>query len=810
MRKFIIALSLLAFCFAADFNARENSFFGVYGKQAAVMGRVDGSSMEFWVYPYKIAHRFRFLVSEGGREISPYPYLSSFSITPEVFTRKFVHQDWVIKETAFSSLEHPLIYLVYEINAIKPLELVFTFHPDLLPMWPGCIGGKFSYWDKRGGYVIAEGSWKTFALLGFPPSGRGLKLPAHSLPGEDLKYVTHLDAGKHTLVIPITAGNMKPEMLFKRIKRTSWEEALKERKTKIQSLRQSLLQVEAQDPRFTKAMRWAVLNLHLALVKNPLVGEGLVAGYGLSGEGQRPGFAWFFGGDGSINSMAALDAGDFALVKQEIKFLFKYQRKDGKIPHEISQGMSPSQWFSKYGFGFFHGDTTLYFVVLLGDYLKRTGDLRFIRKYAGKIYRAMSWMLYADQDDDGLVESEKAGVGAAEVGPMRQKMKTDILLAGLSVRAWESLAYIWKALKFRRNAVVSSKFAKKARENFERLFWDEENSFYFYGLKDPKHSIKELSAWPSVPMSMGCVEEKHGTMAARTLASPWLSTDWGVRFLASLSNFYDPTSYNNGAVWPFLTGFSSLALYNYANPYHGFSLLQASMNIILDGDYGAGTEVLNGDLYAPLEESVPNQIWSSATPIMAFVRGLLGFSPNVPARRIILKPSIPLYWRFLKVKNLRVGGGSLDLTYRRTGWKVEITLDLHGLKGYSVEVRPEIAGEMTNQEGKKVKSFSFPALSSDKESLKVKFTVSNFLFPFVRVKPRPGSAPSAPIISFLKKDGQKFILGVWGKGKATVFVLTDRKLQCPGARLEKIRTIYRVALSFPDRWELKELGCSLR
>ncbi len=809
MRKFVLGLFLLSFSFSANFKARENSFFGVYGKQAAVMGKVNGSAMEFWIYPYKVAHRFRFSVREEEREISPYPYLFSFSITPEVLHRKFVYQDWVIKETAFASLEHPLIYLVYEVEALKPLDLIFTFHPDLTPMWPGCIGGKFSYWDKRGGYIIAEGSWRTFALMGFPPAGQGLRLPAHTLPGGDLKYIIHLEAGKHTLPIPITAGNLKPEGLFKRIERTSPQEAINGRKAKLQDLRKSLLQVEAQDPRFTKAMEWAVLNLHLALVKNPMAGEGLVAGYGLSGEGQRPGFAWFFGGDGSINSMAALDAGDFALAKKEIKFLFKHQRKDGKIPHEISQGLPPSRWFSEYGFGFFHGDTTLYFIALLGDYLKRTGDLRLLRKYAGKIYRAMSWMLSADKDNDGLVESGIAGVGAAEVGPMRQKMKTDILLAGLSVKAWESLTYIWKALKFRRNAVLASKFARKAKESFERFFWDGENSFYFYGLKDPKHPIKELSAWPSVPMSMECVEEKHGTEAGKTLASPWLSTDWGVRFLSSLSNFYEPTSYNNGAVWPFLTGFSSLALYKYGNPYHGFSLLQASMNLILDGDYGAAPEVLNGNLYVPLEESVPNQIWSNATPIMAFVRGLLGFSPDAGARKIVLKPSLPLYWRFLRVRNLRIAQGSLDFTYRRKGRKVEITLELHRLKGYSVEVEPALAGDITDRDGKKVKGFTFPALTSEEENLRIKFTVSDFFYPFVRVRPRPGSPSSAPIISFLRRDGKNYIMGVWGKDRATVFILTDKKPRCSGGSLEKIRTIYRLAIPFKNRWELKELLCSL-
>jgi len=35
-------------------------------------------------------------------------------------------------------------------------------------------------------------------------------------------------------------------------------------------------------------------------VDNPLLGKGMVAGLGASGSSGRPGFGWFFGGDGEI------------------------------------------------------------------------------------------------------------------------------------------------------------------------------------------------------------------------------------------------------------------------------------------------------------------------------------------------------------------------------------------------------------------------------------------------------------------------------------------------------------------------------
>jgi len=83
------------------------------------------------------------------------------------------------------------------------------------------------------------------------------------------------------------------------------------------------------------------------MVNNPYLGTGLVAGYRTSGESQRPGFAWFFGRDSFWTSFALNSAGDFANARTALEFIGKYQREDGKIPHEISQGANFVQWFKR-------------------------------------------------------------------------------------------------------------------------------------------------------------------------------------------------------------------------------------------------------------------------------------------------------------------------------------------------------------------------------------------------------------------------------------------------------------------------------
>jgi len=55
--------------------------------------------------------------------------------------------------------------------------------------------------------------------------------------------------------------------------------------------------VDLPDQDLQTAYDWSRVSLIEGLVSNPTMGDGLIAGYRASGEGYRPGFAWFFGRD---------------------------------------------------------------------------------------------------------------------------------------------------------------------------------------------------------------------------------------------------------------------------------------------------------------------------------------------------------------------------------------------------------------------------------------------------------------------------------------------------------------------------------
>ena len=95
--------------------------------------------------------------------------------------------------------------------------------------------------------------------------------------------------------------------------------------------------LELPDAALEQAYDWARISTIQGLVTNQYLGTGLVAGYRTSGTSQRPGFAWFFGRDSFWRSFALNAEGDYATARTAIDFICKYQRQDGKVPHEISE-----------------------------------------------------------------------------------------------------------------------------------------------------------------------------------------------------------------------------------------------------------------------------------------------------------------------------------------------------------------------------------------------------------------------------------------------------------------------------------------
>jgi glycogen debranching enzyme len=145
-------------------------------------------------------------------------------------------------------------------------------------------------------------------------------------------------------------------------------------------LQERTVSITTPDGRLDESFAWAKVGMDKGMATNPLLGTGLLAGFRTSGESERPGYAWFFGRDALWTALALDACGDFPAARTALAFLKRYQRADGKIPHEVSQSASLVPWFTDYPYPWNSADATPLYVIAHADHWRTTGDRAFLKE----------------------------------------------------------------------------------------------------------------------------------------------------------------------------------------------------------------------------------------------------------------------------------------------------------------------------------------------------------------------------------------------------------------------------------------------
>src|SRR5574341_797906 len=148
-------------------------------------------------------------------------------------------------------------------------------------------------------------------------------------------------------------------------------------------------------------------------------------------------------------------------------------------------------------------------------------------------------------------------------------------MSGVWVRALEVMPDLAGAAGDRRTQEEARRLHDRAIATLRDKLWLPEERRYAFALLEGGKLSPELTVWPATAMSFGLFDEDRGAATAISLARAALLTDWGGRALASTSALFDPLHYNNGTVWPFVTGWQSLGLYRYHHATAAFAALSA-------------------------------------------------------------------------------------------------------------------------------------------------------------------------------------------------------------------------------------------
>jgi glycogen debranching enzyme len=784
--------------------ARAGTYLGETGRRAALFGDETGN-FEAWTWPVKLVRdlSFAFRIPEYDEPIEARTVAQRVVVQPAYKTIVYSHATFTVRAHVFAPLEEPGALILLDVETVRPLEVLVRLHADFNLQWPGGFGGQHIGWnEERRGFQLVQGGVGTISgVVASPAATAGTQHAAHDAPAFGSQFRMAIDtalARTHFLPVVIAGGIMPRD--------SSWAVAdrlvanakglIEAKAAYYESLRTAQVSVVTPDEPLNQAFEWAKVSLDRQRACNPDLGCGLVAGYGKAGAGNfRPGFGWYFGGDAAINSFAMDALGQFDLVREGLTFLGTYQRADGKIPHELSHAAKRLPWFTDYPYTWYHGDTTPYWILAAVEYWRASGDQSWIDATWPRLRLAYEWSRRTDTDGDGLMENPVAGAGAIEVGNLQDALHTDIYLAGVWVSALEGLRDLARA---RGDSVLAGEVAAlhaRARRSLEERFWMEPSGRYAFALlKDASGQIRlndALTAWPATAIAFGQLDAVRASRMMAQVSGADMATDWGVRTLDRRHPFYEPLHYNNGAVWPFVTGFASWAQYRARRGWAGFDLLRDVAQTGTDFALGVQPELMSGAFYRPLDTAMPDQFFSTSMIVSPLLRGLLGYRVEAATCRVRLSPQLPAMWDSITVHRLPAGCGTLDLDVRRSTGAVTVALRQNGgSRPIDVTLSPSLplgatvegvtaAGRVVRYEVRQTLhdlSPEFEVRVRGAVEVRLRYRGGAELVP-ADVRPRPGDPVRGPRLVDWRREGETFVAVVEGTGVQRFRVRSDEPLR---------------------------------
>jgi glycogen debranching enzyme len=673
---------------------RTWEFLPVVGTRAGIFGHENGT-LEAWVYPMKLFRDFSLVFHVNGRHIPSAAAARTIEAFPDRVVLTYSGDEFTVNETIFVPRDLPGAVIELQAITYAPLEIKVQFQRDFQLMWPAAIGGTYGSWNADlKAFTFGEESKKWFGVLGSPSASDPVSdyetnYYANYLQSFRLDPIAKGTAQRLILLSGSVESAAEAQATYKRL--ATEYESLRQASAKDYTsyLNQTTSSLVLPDRDLQLAYDWARISVLQGVVANRFLGTGLLAGYRTSGTGSRPGFAWFFGRDSEWTTLALNSAGDFATTRTALEFLSKYQRQDGKVPHEISQAAKQVPWFTDFPYPWASADATPLYIIAVRDYYEHSGDKAFVESHWDNLWRAYQF-LRSTWDDRGLPKNIGIGHGWVEGGPLLP-VQTEFYQTGLGAEALNALATLAKATGKNDNAAELQRLFDQQRTQMNDLFWNPEGKFFAFALAEQNRRVDKPTVLTTVPMWFGVTDPAKADSTITQLADADHSTDWGMRILSSKDPFFDPSGYHFGSVWPLFTGWASVAEYRYHRPHPGYENLRANALLALNGSAGHATEVLSGAVFESLSTSSPHQIWSAAMIVSPILRGMLGIDPSTTTNVLAVRPHLPGGWTSWQARTVRMGSSTVDLAYTVVNDMATFNISARQPKGQTLEFAPSFS-----------------------------------------------------------------------------------------------------------------------
>src|SRR5262245_2512102 len=473
-----------------------------------------------------------------------------------------------------------------------------------------------------------------------------------------------------------------------------FEVALGRASDDLRAIRAGACDIFTSNERFNDWLNRSLADLAMMITETP---DGMYPYAGV------PWFSTPFGRDGIITALQCLWVNPniargvlgFLSATQADAEIPEQDAEPGKILHEMSHGEMAA--LLQIPFGCYYGsvDATPLFVMLAGAYYERTADRAFLESIWSNVERAVKWIDdYGDRDKDGFVEYYRHSPdglvhqgwkdshdaifhadGSAAEGPIALCEVQGYVFAAKHAAAAlaTALGHTGRAEEWRRQA-------DNLRDRFERAFWCDALSTYALALDGGKRvcHVRTSNAGHALFTGIACPE--RATRVGQTLLTDTSFSGWGVRTVAAGEARYNPMSYHNGSVWPHDNSIIAAGLARYRVKEGVLKILAGTFDASLFVELARMPELFCGFHRRPgggptaYPVACSPQAWAAGA-VFLLLQACLGLQIDAAKSQVCFDyPLLPEFLREVRIHDLRVGDGSVDLLLTRRGDDVGVNV----------------------------------------------------------------------------------------------------------------------------------------
>jgi glycogen debranching enzyme len=576
----------------------------------------------------------------------------------------------------------------YNAHAVE-LDLEFSFGADFADIFE--VRGMADETRPRPDPPSLEGRCLTFSALGRDGLRRSTVVEFTATPdavrieGDVAHTGFRLRLGPYqTRLVGIT---MDPVIGEAERPAVDFDVAVHELRRSYEDWERACTQLVTDNEQFNELLNRSLRDLRALYTQTP---DGGVLAAGI------PWYVTIFGRDSLIASHQILSLNP-APAREALELLAAHQgtevddwrdEEPGKILHEVRQGELARAGIVPHTPYFGSVDSTPWFLILLAQYFRWTGDLDLARRLLPNAEAALRWIdEYGDADGDGFVEYRTrsargirnqgwkdshdaivhADGGLAEPPIALSEVQAYVYLAK------SRIADVFLALGHDERAQRLVMEAEDLRRRYNQAFWMEDERYFAAALDADKRQVRTVMSNPGHGLYCGIVDEEKAALLAKRLLAPDMFSGWGIRTMSKSAAAYNPMSYHNGSVWPHDNALIAAGLKRYGFARSTNRVATALFDAAIEADY-----LRLPELFCGFTRRTPNrpvsypvacspQAWAAGSPFL-MLQAMLGISARAHENLLTVnKPHLPTWLNTVEVRNLSVGSSRISLVFRREG-----------------------------------------------------------------------------------------------------------------------------------------------